>query len=390
MLPLKLATFCLAAAVAGVTVHTSNVKGTAFDRLAIIYFENVNYEKASGDENFAWFASKGIKLTNQWAVMHPSQPNYIAAVSGDYFGNSDDGHNALPTSVFTVVDLLESKNISWAQYQEDIPSAGFEGDSYKNQQNGRNDYVRKHNPGVHFDSVTTDETRANRITTFSQTDLSKSQFHDDLRANTLPQWMFITPNMTSDGHDSGLQFAGKWCRAFLEPLLSSTNFMQNTMVLITWDEAEASSSRPNRILGVLVGDAIPAELVGTTDDNFYNHYSSIATVSANWNLPTLGRWDTGANVYQWVAAKTGDAMRKWRSAADQKDHLYATGYTGYLDQNGKNRRIPSPNLDLVRNGRPVLPAIVSAWKDKGKENPTYYSDTIEVPDGKHPPNGYGK
>ena len=27
-----------------------------------------------------------------------------------------------------------------------------------------------------------------------------TMFYEDLKANTLPQWMFITPNMTSDAH----------------------------------------------------------------------------------------------------------------------------------------------------------------------------------------------
>lgn len=40
--------------------------------------------------------------------------------------------------------------------------------------------------------------------------------------------------------------------------------------------------------------------VHTTDDNFYDHYSPNAFVSANWNFAALGRWDTGANVYQWA------------------------------------------------------------------------------------------
>jgi acid phosphatase len=36
------------------------------------------------------------------------------------------------------------------------------------------------------------------------------------------------------------------------------------------------------VFSVLLGDAVPAELEGTTDDNYYNHYSEISTVEANW------------------------------------------------------------------------------------------------------------
>lgn len=34
---------------AAATVQTSNVKGKAFDRFVVVYFENQNYEKAAGD-----------------------------------------------------------------------------------------------------------------------------------------------------------------------------------------------------------------------------------------------------------------------------------------------------------------------------------------------------
>jgi acid phosphatase len=61
-------------------------------------------------------------------------------------------------------------------------------------------------------------------------------FFKDLKDNKLPQWMFITPNMTSDAHDTSVTVAGEWLRNFLGPLLDDKNFMQNTMVLITFDE----------------------------------------------------------------------------------------------------------------------------------------------------------
>lgn len=69
-----------------------------------------------------------------------------------------------------------------------MPYSGFEGFAYVNQANGRNDYVRKHNPAVMFDSVATNAERLSRIKNLTQ-------FQVELDANKLPQWMFITPNM---------------------------------------------------------------------------------------------------------------------------------------------------------------------------------------------------
>jgi acid phosphatase len=58
-------------------------------------------------------------------------------------------------------------------------------------------------------------------------------FYEDLNNNALPQWMFITPNMTNDGHDSSVTVAGTWAKNFLEPLLTNENFMNNTLVFLS-------------------------------------------------------------------------------------------------------------------------------------------------------------
>lgn len=94
------------------------VKGKAFDRIAIIWLENTDYDLAIGDPNLAALAKKGISLTNKFAVTHPSMPNYAAAVSGDYYGVNHDNMINIPSNVSTVVDLLEEKGISWGEYQE--------------------------------------------------------------------------------------------------------------------------------------------------------------------------------------------------------------------------------------------------------------------------------
>jgi len=77
--------------------------------------------------------------------------------------------------------------------------------------------------------------------------------------------------MTNDGHDSSITTAGQWARSFLEPLMNNTNFMSRTLVLLTFDETETYTTR-NNVFAMLLGDALPNSLVGTTDDNFYMHY----------------------------------------------------------------------------------------------------------------------
>jgi acid phosphatase len=93
--------------------------------------------------NIAALAKKGILLTNYFGVTHPSEPNYISAVGGEYFGMNSDNLFSVPANVSTVVDLLESKGITWSEYMEDMPSSGFQGVQFLNAA-GAADYVRKH------------------------------------------------------------------------------------------------------------------------------------------------------------------------------------------------------------------------------------------------------
>ncbi|KAK2057404.1 phosphoesterase-like protein [Colletotrichum caudatum] len=377
-----------AAETAKTSSPTSNVTGKAFDRFVIIWNENTDYDKARGDPNLAWLAERGILLDNNFAVTHPSQPNYFAAVCGDYLGMQNDDFNRADRNVSTVFDLLDTRGISWGAYMEDMPYSGFEGAAWVNRQNGANDYVRKHNPPVLFDSVASSEQRLSQIKNLSMTQPDRSQFHRDLEADALPQWIWVTPNMTSDGHDTSVTVAGAWTRGFLEPLLADANFMRNTLVLVTFDENE-TYGRQNRILGLLLGDAVPRALVNTTDPGFYNHYSELATVQANWDLPSLGRWDVGANVYGWVAERTGSAVRRWSDAAAAPDRFWNLSYAGPFNTDAP-RRYPRPNLALDGSGnaagKRILESVRQTWANSTA--PTYYEDTIRVPDGLNPPAGY--
>lgn len=162
---------------------------------------------------------------------------------------------------------------------------------------GANQYVRKHNPLILFDSVTNDAVRPRQVKNFTT-------FYEDLKNEALPQYMFITPNMTNDAHDSDVSVAGNFLADFLSPLLKNEYFSKDALVLVTFDET-GNYSEPNRVYSFLVGGAIPAHLKGTTDDTFYTHYSIMASLEANWGLPSLGRWDCGANLLRQVAEKTG-------------------------------------------------------------------------------------
>ncbi|GJJ68125.1 phosphatidylinositol-3-phosphatase [Entomortierella parvispora] len=278
---------CIAAAAAQAT------KGKIFDHIFIIYLENTDFVKAAQDANLTSFADQAVLLDNYYGVTHPSEPNYIAVSGGDYFGLNDDNFHSIPANYTTVVDLLEKKNLTWKAYQEDLPSVcyqGFESDAL---------YFRKHNPFIIYDSVALNTTRCSNI-------VPATQLATDLSNNDLPNYSFYTPNMLNDGHNTTVAYASAWLKSFLPPLLENKSFINNTLVVLTFDESDTYDIE-NRVYTLLLGDVI-ADLKNTTDSTFYTHYSILSTVEANWDLGNLGRQDTNStvnNVFEVVAKAAG-------------------------------------------------------------------------------------
>lgn len=208
------------------------------------------------------------------------------------------------------------------------PYAGYQGLRWP--ETGPNDYVRKHNPLILYDSVTQSSERLRQIKNFTS-------FYEDLQDHKLPQYSFITPNMTNDAHDTDVTFAGNFLKNFMSPLLKNEYFSKDTLVLVSFDEG-GNYTVPNRVYSILLGGAVPDELKGTTDDTFYTHYSVISSLSANWGLPSLGRWDCGANLLRMVADKVG--YTNWK--VDLANLYLNHSYPGPLSNDDYLSRWPIP------------------------------------------------
>ncbi|KAF9883918.1 hypothetical protein FE257_002661 [Aspergillus nanangensis] len=342
------------AAQASVLPHSpvSNVRGLAFNRFVNIWLENTDFEAAANDPHLSKLAKKGLLLTNYFAVTHPSEPNYCAAAGGDTFGMDNDDFLQVPANVSTIADMFDVKNIAWGEYQEHLPYPGYQGFRYP--ESGPNDYVRKHNPSILYDSVTQDATRLRQIKNFTT-------FYDDLKHHRLPQYSFVTPNMTNDAHDTNITFAGAWSYKFLAELLENEYFTKDTLILLTFDENDTYEIG-NNIYSILLGGAVPKHLIGKKDDTFYTHYSIIASLSANWGLPSLGRWDCGANILSFLAEKIGYVNYE----VDTSNMNLNETYPGPLSSGDISTFTPNWPAPLTRGacsaGHGILKVVQNTWK----------------------------
>ncbi|THV53270.1 hypothetical protein BGAL_0055g00290 [Botrytis galanthina] len=348
------------------------VPGAAFDRFFTIWLENQDDSKVEANANILNLTAQGILLENYYGLTHPSQPNYIASVGGDFFGLNHDEFVRIPHNVTTVVDLFEDAGITWKGYFEGMPGPGYMGEGSTAQDGKGWDYVRKHNPFVSYDSINTNGTRLQNL-------LSLADFSTTVKSNpsSLPQYAHISPDMLNDGHNTSLAYGANWTRSFLTPLLQNEAFMNNTLILLTYDESE-TYSKPNRIYSVLLGGAVPADKKGTVDTTIYSHYSILSTLQNNWGLPNLGRYDVGANVFDLCASKTNYTNINLNMTILNN----SLSYPGFLNNDpAKWAPVPVPNLQLIgAGGKGVDDYTHAEWVSAKSEN-TPYDGSGEFFDG---------
>jgi acid phosphatase len=254
----------------------------AFDHIVVIIFENKDYRHvigASSMPNLNRLAGENTLLSAYYAPAHPSLPNYLALIGGDTFGvnrNCEDCFQDAPN----LADLIEESGREWKTYQESMPSACFHG--------SKDGYAQKHNPFMYFDNIRLDEARC------EQRVVPLTQLDTDLAADQLPDFLFITPNLCNSGHDCGRDTMDAWLGQMVDKLRESPAWSQNSLIVITFDEASGDDSSGccglpeeagGRIATVLVS---PLARPGFTDDTPYTHYSLLKTIAEAWGLPELG------------------------------------------------------------------------------------------------------
>ena len=246
-------------------------------KIMMVVLENANYADALRQPFIASLAGRGALLTNFAAEAHPSQPNYIALISGSTFGVTSDGDVSLDQR--HLGDLVEGKGLKWKVYAESYPGNCFLGAR-------AGTYVRKHTPFLSFKDVQHDPRRCGNI-------VAASQLASDVRDGKLPQYSLYVPDLKDDGHDTGVAYADRWLSATFGPLLGDPSFTKRLLLVVTFDESKGSLFGGNHVATILIGDAVKP---GTLVDGKFNHYSLLRLVEDLLGLGSLGEGDGDATV----------------------------------------------------------------------------------------------
>ena len=261
--------------------------------VVVVAMENHSYSDVVGSPSMPYFNSLinqyGL-AQNYFANVHGSFPDYAMLTSGELvtqagWGLPDD----FPLSIDNVVRELTTANKTWKAYAENLPSAGYTGgDVYP--------YVKRHNPFAYMSDITNSSTQAANIVPFTQ-------FTTDVTGNALPNFAFVVPNAAHDSEDcpggqnstcldsDKLSNADQWLQTNIGPLLSSAQFQKDGLLVIWWDEGNASDTTNGggKVAVTLVGPTIKTGFRSTT---FYRHENLLRTIAEG-----LGLGFPGASIY---------------------------------------------------------------------------------------------
>ncbi|MFI5288498.1 MAG: alkaline phosphatase family protein [Polyangia bacterium] len=249
---------------------------TGIQTIFTIVLENTSYSSVVGNTANAPYLNKLIKqyglATNyKDSGSHPSLPNYLYMVSGDtqYFGLFDVSPTTspFPKDADNLGNQLTQAKVPWRAYLESMGTPCNIG--------GTSPYAAKHNPFVYFKDM-------QGTAVCNQADVDYSNFAADLAAGTY-RFMWISPNLNDDGHDTNLQTADTWCSQEIPKILASQAFKNNGVLFVTWDEGDASLS--DQVPMIVVS---PLTKAGFQSSVAYTHASYLATVEDTFHLPRLG------------------------------------------------------------------------------------------------------
>jgi hypothetical protein len=300
-----------------VSADSSRTNLKNYQHVFVIMMENTGYNLLIGSPNAPWInaaASKYGLAKSYFGVIHPSQPNYVAATAGITGVDSDDDETL---SVPNIVDQLESHGKTWTAYMQSLSLCTTKLDHAC----GNQLYERKHNPFVTFADVQSSPVRMANI-------VDLSQLNSDLAAGTVSDYVWISPDQCNDMHgraapatdpcnftnnEPALIRAGD---AFLSDtvgkIMSSSAWTGNSAIFIAWDESEFTASSSDFGFGDVSGccDSIPnhggghvvtlvishSDHAARTSSVAYNHYSLLRTIQDGWQLGCLGFTCDKANV----------------------------------------------------------------------------------------------
>lgn len=231
--------------------------------VVVVIFENKSSAQLQGNPDAPYLNSlmkRAAVFANAHGVAHPSQPNYLALLSGSTHGVTDDHCPVRLGNQPNLAQQLRGAGLTFTGYAEDLPAPGYRGCS-------RGEYAAKHNPWADFANIPAGD------------DQPLSAWPTD--HSRLPTVAFVVPNMCHDMHDCPIGTGDDWARSHLDPYLRWAD-THHSQLVVTFDENDGSPG--NQILTLVAG----ADVRPGVHDETVDHYSLLRAIEDRYRLTPLG------------------------------------------------------------------------------------------------------
>lgn len=232
-----------------ITIASASANLPTFGHVAIVVEENTNYSSVTSSSMpylFGLMNQYGL-ATQYYANTHPSIGNYFMLTTGQILTNDDSKTPSnFAVSADNVVRELINAGKTWKAYAESLPSVGYTGGDTTS---GGGQYYVRHVPIAYLTDVQNSSTQKQNLVPFTQ-------FAQDLAANALPSFSFITPNGCNDAHDCSLGTADSWLKTNIDPLIKNAAFQRDGLLIVVFDESDTDNTNGGgRVVCALISPA---------------------------------------------------------------------------------------------------------------------------------------
>jgi acid phosphatase len=210
-------------------------------------------------------AAGGAMMSQSFAEVHPSEPNYFALFAGSTLGVTQ---NVCPVNAGATPNLgaqLLAAGHTFMGFAESLPAVGSTVCS-------AGKYARKHVPWVNFTNIPS----AYSVPFSVFPPPSAPQGYAGL-----PTVSFVIPNLDNDMHDGSIGQGDTWLYQNLSGYATWAK-ANNSLLILTWDEDD--NTPRNQIPTIFYGAGVKP---GTYAQPI-SHYNVLSTLEEMYGLPKLG------------------------------------------------------------------------------------------------------
>jgi hypothetical protein len=244
------------------------------DHVVIVIMENHSYGQIIGSAqapNINALALEGANIVNaptdpfaatsgSHGLRHPSQPNYLELFSGSYQGVLQDGHPGTPSEPLSSSPPFNTPNLAasliaagltFVSYSENLPSTGFDGDSYSTNP-ALSQYERKHNPVANWQAA---DAPANHHVPLAVNQPFSAFPQSAAGYAALPTISIVVPDQQNDMHDGSIAQGDTWLKTRILDGYYQWAKTHNSLLIVTFDE-DGNNTASNQITTIFAGPMV--------------------------------------------------------------------------------------------------------------------------------------